>query len=325
MSQEKNQPVQKGEGYVYVVYGKLKYLEHAVVSASTIRRYDTKRPIALICQPHHRDELRHQGLEDFFDLTLDLQDGHDSIVGFKHNVHHYMPFERNLYLDSDIVWCRDPDPLWHGFQPFGFTITGIQKADYFFGAPKGIGIVRDYLLRRRERTLKRFGLTYLSRVQSGVMYARDPQLTRQVCERASQMLDQIDRTHFQSRKKEKGRNLESCEWSLAMAMSDLNIPVYPWLNGHESPQLDFIGDIVEYDEEFEKVVCTFHTHPFVYSLRGVKSDAIRRMLYAIFGSLPGYGDYQKVTPYCLHFGWLHQKEPFLTFADRKWNELTGRS
>ncbi|MDZ7682577.1 MAG: hypothetical protein U5J63_12920 [Fodinibius sp.] len=39
-----------------------------------------------------------------------------------------------------------------------------------------------------------------------------------------------------------GRSEESCEWSMAMAMSKLDLPVYPWLQGHTSPQLDYIAD-----------------------------------------------------------------------------------
>jgi len=28
-----------------------------------------------------------------------------------------------------------------------------------------------------------------------------------------------------------------------------------------------------------------------------------------------------VTPFVVHFGWLHQKEPFYTFANRVWQQL----
>lgn len=313
------------EGYIYVVYGKLKYLRDAIASVSTLRRYDTRRPVALVCQPVHQEEIQKQGLSQLFDHYVPLKDNHDSIVGFKHNVDQYLVFDRNLFLDSDIVWCRNPDPLWRGFASYPYTITGALKADYFFGAPKGLGIIRDVVFRRRERTLQRFGLSYLSRVQSGMIYASDEAITSSVCNLASEMLSRIDETHFQSRRNEAGRTLESCEWSLAMAMSKLNLPVYNWQNGHESPQLDYISDIVDHDKDFKEVSCTFHTHPFVYSLRGIKADVTRRLLYRLSMTLPGFGDYQTVTPYVLHFGWLHQKEPFNDFAKRTWNRLTSKT
>jgi hypothetical protein len=38
---------------------------------------------------------------------------------------------------------------------------------------------------------------------------------------------------------------------------------------------------------------------------------------------PGNGDFMKVTPYCIHFGWYHQKQPFNIFSDLTWKRLTG--
>ncbi|GAB5408699.1 MAG: hypothetical protein BalsKO_10640 [Balneolaceae bacterium] len=42
---------------------------------------------------------------------------------------------------------------------------------------------------------------------------------------------------------------------LGNAMSKLDIPVYPWLQGHRSPQLDYIADLTEHDDEFQYVKC----------------------------------------------------------------------
>ena len=38
--------------------------------------------------------------------------------------------------------------------------------------------------------------------------------------------------------------------------------------------------------------------------------------------LPGKGDYMWVTPYALHFGWMHHKQPFYDLADHIWDQLT---
>lgn len=309
------------EGYIFSIYGDLKYLRHAVASASTLRRYDTDRPVALICEQKHHDELKKHNMLDVFDYVYPLGENHNSIVGFKHNIHEYMLFDCNLYLDCDMVWCKDPDPLWTSLSAHPFTITGNQSADHFFGGPKNLAIVSDFLLGRRQRTLKNFGLSYLSRVQSGMMYARDYEITRKVCKSAKEMLKRKNETHFMSRTLEEGRTEESCEWSLAMAMSDLNIPVHPWLQGHSSPQLDYIDDLTTHDQDFEYVSCTYYNNDFVYSFRGLKSSGIRKMLIRLFSIIPGYGDHMKVVPYVLHFGWYHQKSPFLFFADRIWNKL----
>lgn len=310
------------QGYIYVSYGKEKYLRHAVASALTIRRFDKERPIAIVCPKAHLEVLEHPTLRDIFQVKYEIQSENASIVGFKHHLDKFLFFEQNIFLDSDIIWCRHPDTLWQTFEPFPFTITGNETADSFFGAPKGIAVLRDILLKRRQRTLRRFGLTYLSRVQSGVIYAQDDMMTAEVCKIAREMLSRIDETHFQSRLKESGRTMESCEWSLAMAMSKLDIPVYPWFQGQSSVQLDYIGNYTTHDETFEQVKCLYYPDPLVYSLRGLKNDTLQRFLTKLL-TFFGKGDYIYVTPYCLHFGWLHEKQPFLDFAERKWEETVN--
>lgn len=311
------------EGYVYVSYGHPKYLKHTLASVNSLRRYDKHRPVALICSEKQRQILKEKSLDSVFDVIHPLPEEHASIVGFKHNVHQYLVFEKNIFLDSDIVWCKNPDNLWKSFLPFDFTITGNLISDPFFGAPKGIGVLKDILLNRRKRTLKRFGLSYLSRVQSGMIYARDYELTKRVCRLAGEMLDKKDQTHFKSRKMEHGRTEESCEWSLAMAMSKLNVSVYPWLQGHNSPQLDYIQDLTEHDDEFQYVNCKYYNNDFVYSLRGLKSGGMRNLIQNILGLIPGMGDHLYTTPYCLHFGWYHQKQPFYEYAERVWLRMTS--
>ena len=311
------------EGYVLHAYGPERYLHYAVASAETLRRYDRRRPIALYATPEHLELLQAHGLDGRFEVREVLPEPHRSIVGFKHHLERFMPFERCLFADSDMVWCRDPDRLWQQLSAFGFTATGLERADVWFGAPKGPAIARDWLLDQRRHTLKRLGLTHLPRVQSGIVYAQDPALTATVCAAARGYLARQAETHFQSRLSEDGRSLESCEWSLALAMSSLELQVYPWLYGYESPQLDYIAGLTEHDQDFEHVRCIYHTDPGVYALRGTPSEPARRRLTAALSRLPGRGDYQVVTPYALHFGWLHQKDPFRDFAARTWQRLTA--
>lgn len=309
------------EGYIYAVYGSVDYLKHAIASVVSLRRHDVNRPAAIICEKEHRDLLEEHGLLDLFDVVYPLDPSHASIVGFKHNIHEYMLFERNIFLDSDIVWCRNPDDLWTILSTFPYTITGNSRSDSFFGGPKHVGVLVDLILRRRNRTMKRFGLTYLSRVQSGLLFAQDPDVTRRVDHLAAEMLTRKNETHFRSRTLEEGRCQESCEWSLAMAMSKLNLPIYPWFQGPNSPQLDYIRDLTAHDPDFEYVSCKYYSNAFIYNLRGIKNGWLRRLLVRLFTFYPGNNDYMKVTPYCLHFGWYHQKQPFFEFSERVWNRL----
>lgn len=309
------------EGYVLHTYGPARYVKHALASVHTLRRHDDDRPVALFCPEPHRVLLQRKGLDAHFDVLEDLPPTHQSIVGFKHHLDRFKAFERSLFVDADMIWCRDPDPLWQQFAAFPFTATGLQNADHFFGGPKGLGVLVDMLLQRRRRTLRRFGLTHLPRVQAGMIYAQDEAVTGEVVERAREFLARSDETHFRSRLAE-GRTEETCEWSLAMAMSALGLHVFPWLQGRNSPQLDYIDALVDHDPAFRDVTYRFYTSPFVYSLRGIPNEGVRDALLWLAECFPRMGEYTAFTPYVLHFGWLHQKEPFFDFAERTWDRLT---
>lgn len=309
------------EGYVLHTYGPERYVRHAVASVVTLRRHDTERPVALYCPTSHQEALERHGLDTLFQHIALLPEGHRSIVGFKHHLHQFMPFDRCLFVDADMVWCRNPDPLWQQLSAYAFTATGMERADFFFGGPKGWDVLPDMLLDRRRRTMHRFGLTHLPRVQAGVLYSQDQELTREVCTLAADFLSQHAETHFRSRLQE-GRSEESCEWSLAMAMSRLQLQIIPWFQGYQSPQLDFIEGLTSYDPNFESVACRYYTDRFVYSLRGIPNPRLRDALIQFFSRLPGRGDYQEVTPYILHFGWLHHKQPYFNFSERTWTRLT---
>lgn len=309
------------EGYVYHTYGPEAYVSHAVASVVTLRRHDAERPVALFCPPSHRVLLERHGLDTLFALVEDLPPAHQSIVGFKHHLHRFQSFERSLIIDADMIWCRNPDPLWQQLSVYPFTITGLERADFYFGGPKSVGVALEIFLDRRRRTLRNFGLTYLPRVQAGMIYAQDRAVTQEVCETATAFLARRAETHFRSRLHE-GRSEESCEWSLAMAMSRLALPTYPWYQGYNSPQLDFVDDLTDYDADFERVVCHYYTDRFIYEIRGIPHPRVRRFLLGLFARLLGRRDFLKATPFAMHFGSLHEKQPFYDFSGRIWTRLT---
>lgn len=298
-------------------YGPERFVRHAAASVVTLRRYDPARPVALFCPPSHHEALKEHGVEDLFQDIAPLPKENASIVGFKHHLHEFMPYERSLFVDADIIWCRDPEPLWQQLRAYPFTATGLERADFFFGGPKGWEVVIDFLLNRRRRTMERFGITHLPRVQAGMIYSGDRDAVRDVCETAASLLACREQTHFRSRLNE-GRSEESCEWSLAMAMSRLDLPVFPWLQGRLSPQLDFIEGLTTYDPDFRNVCYRYYTDRLVYSLRGIRHSTMRDFVIDLVARLPGRGDYIEFTPISLHFGWLHFKKPFHAFAERVW-------
>ena len=311
------------EGYVFHAYGPERYLHHVVAAVETLRRHDTERGVALYAPEDHLGTLHRTGLAARFDVLEVLPPQHRSIVGFKHHAHRFAPFELSLLVDADMVWCRDPDGLWQQLRAYGVTATGLDNADVFFGAPKGIGIVKDVLLGRRARTLRRFGLTHLPRVQSGMLYVADRALAETVCTRAADFLARQDETHFQSRLNEKGRTLESCEWSLAMAFAALRLPLLPWHQGYASPQLDYLAPSVEHDPDFERVVVEYPCDRTLREVYQLPEGPVRSLLVGLLRRVPAKGDVLFVTPFALHFGWLRWKRPFDDFAERTWRRMTG--
>jgi hypothetical protein len=307
------------EGYVLHTYGDERHLRNAVASALTIRRYDTRRPIALYTDEAQKARLTELRLDALFSLVEILPEAHRSIVGFKHHLHKFHPFERNLYVDSDMVWCRDPDPLWMHLSGYLFTATGTASADFYFGGPKDLRIFAAYFSNRRKRTLKRFGVTYLPRVQAGLVYSSDLATCTEACEEAQVMLERRRETHFQSRLTE-GRNEESCEWSLALAFSKLDLPIYPWRQAQNTPQLDYISDFVTHDDDFLNVSCHYFSDPKVSRLREFPHAIPRDFGIWLSQWIPGRGDNMWITPFTLHFGWMKYKHIFWAFADRLFDE-----
>ena len=306
------------EGYVLHSYGPEKYLRHAVASALTIRRHDERRPIALYADDEQIALLRKTGLDGIFELLRILPAEHRSIVGFKHYLHRFSPFDKNLFVDGDMVWCKNPDPLWKQLSAFSYTATGVERADFFFGGPKGAGVIAHFIADRRRKTMRRFDVTYLPRIQAGMIYSGDTETTRQVCEEAASLLNRRAETHFGSRLHE-GRNEESCEWSIALAMSRLDLPVFHWYQGQNTPQMDYVDGFVRHDRDFEKVSCLYNNDRFVHELRGIPNKMIRVLCIRFFSALPGKGDHMWITPYVLHFGWLRYKKTYSEFADLLWN------
>jgi len=313
------------EGYVLHTYGPEQYLKSAVASAITIRRHDSHRPIALFTDESSIDRLRSLGLDSLFSPLETLPEEHRSIVGFKHHLYRFHPFDRCLFVDADMVWCRDPNPLWQQLSAFEFTGTGVTSADFFFGAPKNARVIIQYLTNRRKRTIRRFGATYLPRVQAGMLYSSNRKECKRVCLEAEVLLSRKSETHFESRLNE-GRNEESCEWSFALAFARLGIPIFPWYQGRNTPQMDYIADFVEHDDDFNSVSCHHFNHSLANRLRELPVPRIRNALLWLYCSLPGKSDYMMMTPFVLHFGWLKYKNVFNDMAERLWDHaVTERS
>ena len=107
-----------------------------------------------------------------------------------------------------------------------------------------------------------------------------------------------------------------------MAMSRLELPIYLWYQGYNSPQLDYVEGMTDYNGDFERVSCHYYSDRFIYDIRGIPNQKVRNFIIGVFTRLLGRRDSLKVTPFVLHFSWLHAKQPFYDFSDRTWARLT---
>ena len=308
------------EGYVLHTYGSERHLQRAVASAATLRRYDIHRPIALYCPRRHRQLLERHRLEELFHVIEPLPSEHRSTTGFKHHLYAFKPFQRSLYVDANVAWCRDPEPLWTRLRTYDFTALGLDRAGALFAARRGLQGFGDLLINRRDRTLRYFGLSHLPEVDTGLVYAADDALTEQVCEAAAHFLSRQGETHFRSYYGD-GNPGEACAWSLAMAFSRLEIAILPKFDAYNSPQLNFEKGTTDFDPRFDHVRCRYYSSRMRRAARGAGSTPLRNALDFLASKLPGGSDYLEVTPYTLHFGGMDRRSPFDEFTARVWSAL----
>jgi hypothetical protein len=111
---------------------------------------------------------------------------------------------------------------------------------------------------------------------------------------------------------------------MAMAMSKLRLQVYPWFMGYNSPQLDYVDTLTTHDPDFKEVHCTFYCTRWIYEIRSFPKPGVRMTLLRSLAALLRRRDHLIVTPFVLHFGSLHQKQPFYDFSERTWEGITQR-
>ena len=67
-----------------------------------------------------------------------------------------------------------------------------------------------------------------------------------------------------------------------MAFSALRVPILPWLQGYDSPQLDFVAGLTQHDPAFEQVVCKFYCDRFIHSLWNELTRGCAILCYRFF-------------------------------------------
>ena len=111
------------QGYITLATGHKKYLDMAVNLCLSLKKYDPKRPVALLYDSaleQHTDDLAH-----FDDLVL--INPPDKYIGcmLKMCVYDYTPYEESMFVDADCVMVRTGiDKYWDKMQNYSFNLAG---------------------------------------------------------------------------------------------------------------------------------------------------------------------------------------------------------
>lgn len=110
-------------GVMTLAYGPASYIRMATGLARSLRLNAPGVPIAIITD---RDE---SSLERWFDAVVPLKEEYGTGLAQKLHLDRYSPFDRTLFIDSDVLIYRPLNTLWDRFEPgCGLGIFGIEMA-----------------------------------------------------------------------------------------------------------------------------------------------------------------------------------------------------
>ena len=120
------------DGYLIVATGVEKYLALARNAARSLRHFDRKRGIALLCDREIKSMLEN-GKEPFdyiHELPTDL-----GLIGTEIHLYlnQYTPFEKTIYVDSDCLASRSGlDSFWEDLKNYSVTFPGRKLQSGFW-------------------------------------------------------------------------------------------------------------------------------------------------------------------------------------------------
>jgi hypothetical protein len=111
-------------GYLYVVVGQRSYLNEAVRSVESLRRYDPGADVTVLVTPELAADTRSLGV---FDRVVERAGSATSMIeALQFRARHAYgasPYERTLMIDADTWFLADPRPLFNLLQHFEMAMT----------------------------------------------------------------------------------------------------------------------------------------------------------------------------------------------------------
>jgi len=199
-------------GFLTIAYGASKYIRMGKALARSVKHYNAHIPLAVVTDSADRE------LHALFDIIIPFNSGFGSGVKQKLFLDYYTPFEETIFIDSDCLVYRDPEPLWemHKRHNIGFAIKGWGY----------LGIDDEhYSVHNLKKYLCAFGVAKIGAFNSGLFYFNSSRQATAVFETARSICN-----HNNELKSFKNSNLND-EPVFAMAMELNQIECIPWDNG----------------------------------------------------------------------------------------------
>lgn len=108
-------------GVMTMAYGRPEYIRMAKGLARSLRLQAPRIPVAIVTD---RDS---SSLERWFDAVIPLRSEYGVGLAQKLHLDRYIPFDRTLFIDSDVLVYGSLEPIWRSFEPgCGLGIFGFE-------------------------------------------------------------------------------------------------------------------------------------------------------------------------------------------------------
>ena len=155
-------PFAAPEGLLTLSYGGPKYLRMAQALSLSYRRHNPARPFAIIT-----DQASAHTLRAYFDAVIIVKPEYGPGTMQKLYVDLYSPFVKTLFVDSDCLFYKHPDELWHLYAHGPFSVRGWR---YLTGGTDYEKRTPYRWLQDTSQFLKQNGISRLAHFNGGVFY-----------------------------------------------------------------------------------------------------------------------------------------------------------
>jgi len=149
----------KDRGVIYFAQGE-KYLNQAVYSARSLKKFNSILPISLFTNKEGKEYL-YSVLDAVFDEILDVEIEYHPLKQ-KASILGRSPYFHTLFLDTDTKIIGDVSMPFNYLGDYDFAIAGMRWYDFTYNRPKLIGYEKPHYVRKDLITLNTGVMYYIN-------------------------------------------------------------------------------------------------------------------------------------------------------------------